>query len=56
MLAIQTVNGGPLSPSSSGPHTSDTVEFVLVDPYDFEAVHEAVDSLLIQGKGFNVYL
>ena len=28
-----------------------SLEFVLVDPDDFEAVHEAVDSLLIPREG-----
>lgn len=31
MVAIQLVKGGPLLPSSKGPHTSDMVEFVMFD-------------------------
>ena len=31
MVTVQLVKGGPLLPSSNGPQTSDTVEFVLID-------------------------
>ena len=31
MVAVQLVETGPVKPSSKGPQTSDTVEFVLID-------------------------
>ena len=31
MVAVQLVETGPVKPSGKGPHTSDTVEFVLID-------------------------
>ena len=57
MVAVQLVETGPVTPSSKGPQTSDTVEFVLIDllatrincfAYDDEAVNKQL-SLRTEG-------